>query len=162
MATDPRQYGRLMPSREANAQRDPTCVICARGVPLHILVELGSAWVTAGPDAPLPAYVCVVSKIHVIEPFELRGESRREFWDDVSTVAEAVQIATLSTKLNYEIHGNTIPHLHLHLYPRFPGDPYEGAPIDMGTGRVFRRSGEDLARLRDAIIAQSRTGSADR
>jgi diadenosine tetraphosphate (Ap4A) HIT family hydrolase len=92
----------------------------------------------------------------------LRGESRREFRDDVSTVAEAVQIATLSTKLNYEIHGNTIRHLHLHLYPRFPGDPYQGTGIDLGTGRIFRRSGEDLAHLRDAIIAQSRTGSVDR
>jgi diadenosine tetraphosphate (Ap4A) HIT family hydrolase len=24
----------------------------------------------------------------------------------------------LTVKLNYEIHGNTIPHLHMHLYPR--------------------------------------------
>jgi diadenosine tetraphosphate (Ap4A) HIT family hydrolase len=115
---------------DEQVQRVPPCVICARGVPLDLLVELPSTWVTAAQDAPLPDYVSVVSKVHVIEPFELRGEARRAFWDDMSMVAEAVHRTTRSTKLNYEIHGNTIPHLHLHLYPRFPGDPYQGAPID--------------------------------
>ena len=142
-----------MRSRDEQAQRDPECVICARGVPLDLLVELPSTWVTATREAPLPGYVCVVSKIHVIELYELRDQARHLFWDDVSTVAEAVQRATGSPKINYEIHGNTIPHLHLHLYPRFPGDPYEGGPIDPRAGYVFRRSDEDLARLRNAIVA---------
>jgi len=30
----------------------------------------------------------------------------------------------------YEIHGDAIPHLHVHLYPRQVGDPFEGGPID--------------------------------
>ncbi|MGB6535125.1 MAG: hypothetical protein WBF58_04100 [Xanthobacteraceae bacterium] len=34
--------------------------------------------------------------------------------------------------MNYEIHGNTIPHLHLHIFPRYRGDPFEGRPIDRG------------------------------
>ena len=34
----------------------------------------------------------------------------------------------LSVKMNYEVHGNTIPHLHMHFFPRYPGDPFEGAP----------------------------------
>ena len=142
-------------------QPDPLCVICARGVPLDLLVEMPSTWVTAAQEAPLPDYVCVVSKIHVSEPFELRGEARRAFWDDVSTVAEAIQRATGSPKMNYEIHGNTIPHLHLHLYPRFSGDPYEGAPIDPRAGYVFSRSDEDLARLRHAIVAGLRTAAIE-
>jgi len=128
-------------------------------VPLDVLVDLPSTWVTAAQLAPLPDYVCVVSKVHVDEPFELRGEARRAFWDDVSTVAEAVQRATESPKINYEIHGNTIRHLHLHLFPRFVGDPYESGPIDTRGGHVFRRSDEDLARLRSAIIAGFRDGS---
>lgn len=148
-----------MRSGDDQDQPDLLCVICARGVPLDLLIELPSTWVTAAQEAPLPDYVCVVSKIHVIEPFELRGEARRAFWDDVSTVAEAVQRATGSPKINYEIHGNTIPHLHLHLYPRFSGDPYEGAPIDPTAGYVFRRSDEDLARLRNAIVAGLRTAA---
>src|SRR5512142_1207193 len=116
------------------------CVICARGGPLDVLVELPATWTTAPARAPLPGYVCVVSKIHVVEPYELRDERRRAFWDDVSAVAEAVQTATAATKLNYEIHGNTVTHLHLHLYPRYPGDPYEGGPINPVSGEIFERS----------------------
>src|SRR5437773_5745918 len=106
------------------------CPICESGGPRDQLLDLDATWVTAARDAPLPGYVCLVSKIHVVEPFELRGSDRAAFWDEVSTVAEAVQRAVGSPKLNYEIHGNTIPHLHLHLYPRYVGDPYEGRAID--------------------------------
>jgi len=118
---------------------------------MDVLVELPSTWVSAASEAPLPGYVCVVSKVHVTEPFELTGDARRAWWDEVSSVAAAVQRATGATKLNYEIHGNTIPHLHLHLYPRYVGDPFGGSPIDTRGGPVFRRSPQDLARLRDVI-----------
>ncbi|HSP47461.1 MAG TPA: hypothetical protein VLN47_05225, partial [Clostridiaceae bacterium] len=39
---------------------------------------------------------------------------------------------------NSEVHGNTIPHLHVHLYPRFCDDPFPGQPID------YRQKREDL------------------
>lgn len=50
-------------------------------------------------------------------------------------------------KMNYEIHGNTIPHLHLHLYPRFADDPYVGGPIEarlapVGHGFGFSRGSD--------------------
>jgi diadenosine tetraphosphate (Ap4A) HIT family hydrolase len=54
------------------------------------------------------------------------------------------------TKMNYEIHGNTIPHLHLHLYPRFADDPYVGRPID-GRLALFTRSPEELGAIREAF-----------
>jgi len=133
---------------------DRPCPICARGKPLDVLVDLTSTWVTAAVAAPLPGYVCVVSKVHVREPYELRGDVRRAWWEEVSVVAEAVQIATQSPKLNYEIHGNTIPHLHLHVFPRFPGDPFDQSPIDPRRGSI-RRSEADLERLRSAIAARA-------
>jgi diadenosine tetraphosphate (Ap4A) HIT family hydrolase len=124
-----------------------------------VLVELPATWVTAPRSAVLPGYVCIVSRIHVTEPFELRDDARRAFWDDVSAAAEAVRRATGSPKLNYEIHGNTIPHLHLHLYPRYPGDPFEGGPIDPRAGVAFERSDRELEEFRDAIaVARAQAG----
>jgi len=35
-----------------------------------------------------------------------------------------------AVKLNYEVHGNTIEHLHMHFYPRYPNDAFQGSPIN--------------------------------
>ena len=66
------------------------------------------------------------------------------------SVAKALHEAVDPLKMNYEIHGNTIPHLHLHLYPRFRGDLHEGRAID-GRSTVFERSPDDIQRLRGII-----------
>ena len=126
------------------------CPICARGAPLDVLAELGSTWVTAGAEAPLPGYACVVSKRHVVEPFELPPVEMAAFWQEAMLVARALNELFEPAKMNYEIHGNTVPHLHLHLFPRFRGDPFAGGPIDPRR-RLYERSADDLDRLRAAI-----------
>jgi diadenosine tetraphosphate (Ap4A) HIT family hydrolase len=105
-----------------------------------------SCWVTAPECAPLPGYVCVVSKMHAVEPFDLPQGQQAAFWLDVCSVARAVRDAAGSSKINDEIHGNTIPRLHLHVFPRYPNDPFTGEPID-GTSRRFRRSPAELREL---------------
>jgi diadenosine tetraphosphate (Ap4A) HIT family hydrolase len=32
--------------------------------------------------------------------------------------------------MNYEVHGNTIPHLHMHFFPRYAGDAFENGPVN--------------------------------
>jgi diadenosine tetraphosphate (Ap4A) HIT family hydrolase len=59
-------------------------------------------------------------------------------------------------KVNYEIHGNTIPHLHLHLFPRFAGDPYMGGPIRPGKAS-YTRTASDLETLRRRLEAEYET-----
>lgn len=49
---------------------------------------------------------------------------------DARTVSKAVASVTESVKMNYEIHGNSIPHLHMHFFPRYQGDQFEGQPIN--------------------------------
>ena len=127
-----------------------TCVICDRGAPLGVIAEYQATWVTASEQAPLPGYVCVVSKTHVVEPFELAEPQRSSFWEECMTVAAALKRLLDVPKLNYEIHGNTIPHLHMHIYPRYPGDPYEGRPIE-GSGK-FRRTPAELRRIAEALV----------
>ena len=45
-------------------------------------------------------------------------------------VAQAVAELVRPIKMNYEIHGNTLPRLHVHLFPRQVDDPYVGGPVD--------------------------------
>jgi diadenosine tetraphosphate (Ap4A) HIT family hydrolase len=115
-----------------------------------VIAELGATWVTAEAEAPLPGYVCVVSKQHVVEPYELPPAAMDAFWREAMLVARAVAELLKPSKMNYEIHGNTIPHLHMHLFPRFAGDPHEGGPIDPSRA-PFTRSPEELGRLAAAI-----------
>jgi diadenosine tetraphosphate (Ap4A) HIT family hydrolase len=133
-----------------------SCAICQTGGPLDVIADLPTTWVTAAPSAPLPGYVCVVAKRHVTEPFQLDEPELTAFWKESMSVAAALDELLRPSKMNYEIHGNTIPHLHLHLFPRFAGDPFEGRPID-GRVKAFDRSPQDIARLKAAMATVARS-----
>lgn len=93
------------------------CPICRQGEALDVVADLSASWATAPSEAPLLWYVCVVAKKHVVEPFELAEPDRSNFWKDVLLVAQRLQQASAAVKVNYEIHGNTLPHLHCHILP---------------------------------------------
>ncbi len=120
--SDPDAWARMC-SREA-------CVICRRGRPDGVVLELGASYVTASEDAPLKGTCCVVLKRHAVELHDLTEAEGAAYMSDLRRVSEAAKAVTAAVKLNYEIHGNTIPHLHTHIYPRHAGDPFENACID--------------------------------
>lgn len=136
--------------RWAELRRPESCPICVRGEPLDVLAEFPATWVTGGTEAPLPGYACVVSRHHVVEPFELPADDAAAFWSDAMLAAVVVHRLFSPAKVNYAIHGNTIPHLHLHLLPRFEGDPFVGGPVDPRRARFTRSAGE-LDRMRQAL-----------
>jgi len=81
---------------------------------------------------------------------------RAVFWEEAMHAAEVLAGLFKPVKMNYEIHGNTIPHLHMHLYPRTPSD--FGRPLPALD--ACRRSAADLARIADAFTAD--TGQIER
>ena len=108
-----------------------SCPICLQGKPLGIIVELDASFLTAGEEgSPMKGYCCLVLKRHAVELHELSSEDAAAFMRDVQRASKAVHEATGAVKLNYEIHGNTLPHLHMHLIPRHIGDAFEGQPIN--------------------------------
>jgi diadenosine tetraphosphate (Ap4A) HIT family hydrolase len=130
---------------------DPSCPICQSGRPRAAVAELEGVWVTIPETAALPGYVCLVAKRHVREPFELPQQEREAFWRDIDRVAEALHSGLRPEKMNYEIHGNTIPHLHMHLFPRWEGDRFAGKPIDGRAGEP--RTKEDRDAVLDALAS---------
>jgi diadenosine tetraphosphate (Ap4A) HIT family hydrolase len=140
------------PQEWARRRTPEGCIICASGAPLDIIAELPTSWATAPVEAPLRGYVCVVARRHVNEPFELPADEQGKFWADSMRVAAAVASLLQPIKMNYEIHGNTLPHLHLHLFPRHRDDPFVGGPVDPRRASV-RRTREELAALAAAIQA---------
>ena len=106
------------------------CPICRRPEPLGVVAKLEASWVTMQEAAPVRGYVCLVSRTHVVELHELPGAAASAFMRDAQRVSRAVASATGAVKMNYEIHGNSIPHLHMHFFPRYRGDQFEGQPIN--------------------------------
>ena len=138
---------------EWEARRTPDgCVICKAGEPLDVVAEFETCWATAGREGALPGYVCVVARRHYNEPFEMPPDEQALFWQEAMRIATAVNRVVQPIKMNYEIHGNTLPHLHLHLFPRQPDDPYVGGPVDPRRAS-FVRSDNELNRLTDAVRA---------
>jgi len=106
------------------------CPICREGRPAGIVAELNATYLTTSPDSPMRGYCCLVLKRHAVELSDLSADEAAALMKDLQRVAQVLQVLTGAVKLNYEIHGNTIPHLHVHLLPRYRGDPFEGGPID--------------------------------
>jgi len=78
----------------------------------------------------MKGYCFLLYKRHAIELYELSPDEATAFMRAVQRAAQAVHEITRAVKMIYEIHGNTMPHLHLHLFPRYIGDPFENQPIN--------------------------------
>ncbi|MDQ6885187.1 MAG: HIT family protein, partial [Candidatus Dormibacteraeota bacterium] len=91
---------------------------------------------------------------HVAEPTELSPEEASAYWLEVLHVARALEAYLKPIKLNYNVLGNSLPHLHTHVLPRFADDPRpewpfpfpetERPPIDE---RAFRADAAALGAL---------------
>jgi diadenosine tetraphosphate (Ap4A) HIT family hydrolase len=68
---------------------------------------------------------------HVAEPTELDEDEASGYWAEVLSVSRALLAAYEPLKMNYETLGNSLPHLHTHLIPRYPVDPNPGHPFPL-------------------------------
>ena len=112
---------------------------------MHLLGETPMVEVISAESVPLPGYVFVASKKHAVESFDLSVEDQRWFWTDAMLVARGVAYVLRPTKMNYEIHGNTIPHLHMHLFPRTAGDGSKKLTTIASTADEFNFFGFDTS-----------------
>ena len=77
-------------------------------------------------------YCVLMCHRHVVEPHELASDERTMYFDDLALIGRVLQRAFGADKLNYNILGNIIPHLHTHLLPRYFTDDAPHRPIDPG------------------------------
>ena len=111
-------------------QTDPAnCLVCSQApMPEDMvdLAELPHSWLNAEPADCLWGACHLTAKAHGPELFDLTPEELHSLMDDVAVCAQALKTVTRAVKINYEIHGNSTPHLHVHLYPRYLDDPFPG------------------------------------
>ena len=76
----------------------------------------------------LPGYCIVVWRHrHIAEPTDLGPEQACGYWEEVLAVGRAVREQFDPVKVNYLTLGNTVPHLHTHVVPRYQDDPVDAA-----------------------------------
>ena len=107
------------------------CIMCRRwedDIDLRI-IELKHSNVILNRDQIYPGYTLLFTKTHVTELFHLERDVRSELIEEVSRVAAALYGVFQPEKINYELLGNMVPHMHWHLVPRFTNDPLWPRPI---------------------------------
>jgi diadenosine tetraphosphate (Ap4A) HIT family hydrolase len=95
----------------------------------------------------VPGYCVLICARHVIEPYHLTSAERTLFFDDLARAAEAIARVVTPIKMNIQMLGNAVPHLHAHLVPRYYGDPAPSRPLDPGLQTVMLTSAEYQERV---------------
>lgn len=120
------------PHDEFYARLDAT----ARGEASNLIAEMRSGYAVLGATQHLPGYCLLLSRHRVEHLDDLPHDERIAFLFDLSLLGEAVRIATSAhdpalRRINYEILGNSWPHLHGHVHARYEWEPanYRFQPV---------------------------------
>ncbi len=113
----------------------PDCLYCRKDQRLHDLM------IALAPLRVSTLYLfkeqthrgrCVVAaNAHVNELFELPDADLAPFAQDVAQAARAIKAATGANKINYGAYSDKLPHLHVHLVPKYEGGAAWGTTFTM-------------------------------
>jgi diadenosine tetraphosphate (Ap4A) HIT family hydrolase len=150
--------------------RGAGCAMCAQGRPdenefgIRVYRSDTSDAYLQKADVGQRGYSIVIWRgRHVAEPTELSNTEAGMYWGDVLRVARAIELHYTPAKLNLMMLGNSLPHLHTHVVPRYVDDRDPGHPprfMDPGAKTSplpiddVRRDAAKLRELMEGQIAE--------
>jgi diadenosine tetraphosphate (Ap4A) HIT family hydrolase len=88
---------------------------------------------------------CIVAyHKHEKELFHLKQSELTNFMTDVSLAAEAIFKSVNPQKLNYGAYGDKMPHLHMHIVPKYENGTNWGSTFEMNPGKTYLEESEYL------------------
>jgi len=126
----------VMPSAE--------CPFCLKLAHLNSLSPEELVWqfphsiALLGPWQYYLGYCILVARRHASELNQLLESERIAYFNEMCLLAKAIEAAFQPRKLNYELLGNQVPHLHWHLFPRYDHDPDALKPVWLRLERAER------------------------
>lgn len=107
------------------------CQMCLKWAaePELRITELQHCYVMLNRDQYFRGYCFVITKEHETELFHLEIQKRSGIIEEINYVAAALYRLFTPAKINYELLGNMVPHMHWHIVPRFTNDPLWPRPI---------------------------------
>lgn len=138
------------PSEFYALRRGEGCPMCAEGRPdetgsgLRIFAgEVADAYLQRA--AVQRGYTIVIWRgRHVAEPTELTEKEAAAYWRELLMVGRALERHLDPVKVNYDLLGNSLPHLHTHVLPRYADDPRPGWPFPFPDGEPAPHPESDL------------------
>ena len=100
-----------------------------------VMARMRTGFAVIGDTQHLPGYsLLLTDDLGVDHLTDLPWSRRRHFLFDLSLIGEAVFAVTRdhgASRINYEVLGNSWPHLHGHVHPRYEWEPAEkiGGPV---------------------------------
>jgi diadenosine tetraphosphate (Ap4A) HIT family hydrolase len=102
-------------------------------------------------------YCVLIARSHAAELSRLPDSKRRDYLEEMCVLARAIEAAFRPHKLNYELLGNQVPHLHWHLFPRYSHDPDVPRPVWLA---LHRAEADEMERRRLETGPRDRAATA--
>lgn len=102
-------------------------------------------------DARFPGGCILRLRKHEEKLEQLDSAAATAFMDDIQHAVRALSTVTGAERINVAILGNTVPHLHAHLIPRYPGQEKrpKNSPWDDPRTKTPLQEDEKLQLMRD-------------
>ena len=113
----------------------PDCLSCRKDQRLNdLMIEvapLGVSTLYLFKEQTYRGRCVVAYRDHVNELFELPDAELALFTQDVARAAKAMKTAFNPAKINYGAYSDKLPHLHVHLVPKYVDGPSWGTTFTM-------------------------------
>ena len=147
-----RSRNRWMPREDWDALvRGDRCPLCADVEPQEnrysfLVAQLETANLRLSKNQYALGYCVLVHREHATEFDQLSPEEQAAFMRDLVRAGNAIASVLKPIKMNYQLLGNAVPHLHWHIVPRYYGDPAPGRPLNPA-GRIRRLKPVEYQRI---------------
>lgn len=127
------------------------CLYCNKNQTMHDLMievcKLNVSTVFLFREQTYKGRCIVAYKEHSTELYDLQGEELLAFMEDVNKVARALKDLFAPAKINYGAYSDKLPHLHIHLAPKYENKADFGSTFVMNPQKVYLSDEEYMEML---------------
>jgi diadenosine tetraphosphate (Ap4A) HIT family hydrolase len=126
--------------------KDVNCRYCTSAEDIAVKVaelEVSNLWLTR--DQTYRGRCILSLKDHKAELFQLEPGELEAFGRDMARAAKALYEAFSPGKINYAAFGDTYPHVHFHLVPKYPDGKSWGSQFELPLSGDKLAAPEELA-----------------
>ena len=122
------------------------CRYCSKGTDIaEVVADLEVSTLYLTKDQSYKGRCIIALNDHKTELFQLDPGELQAFSRDMARAAKALYEIFKPGKINYAAFGDTYPHVHFHLVPKYEGGKSWGTPFELAMSSDNTASPEELA-----------------